>query len=86
VSEIAQGLAAVLNKQHIEPEVSGVSRVGDIRHCFADVGKARELLSFEAEVGLDEGIRDLAQWLEGQVASDHVDRAREELRSRGLTV
>jgi hypothetical protein len=29
---------------------------------------------------------ELAEWLEGQVADDLVDQARDELRSRGLTV
>jgi dTDP-L-rhamnose 4-epimerase len=32
------------------------------------------------------GMTELAGWLEGQVADDHVDQARRELSSRGLTV
>jgi hypothetical protein len=35
---------------------------------------------------MDDGMRELAEWLEGQVANDLVDRARDELRARGLTV
>jgi dTDP-L-rhamnose 4-epimerase len=86
VCEIARRLAKILGKEEIEPEVTGECRVGDIRHCFADVTKARELLSFEPSVCLEEGMSELAEWLEGQVANDLVDRARDELRSRGLTV
>jgi dTDP-L-rhamnose 4-epimerase len=86
VCEIARRLAEILGKEHIEPEVSGECRLGDIRHCFADVTKARDRLGFEPAVRLEDGMRELAQWLEGQVADDRVDQARAELRSRGLTV
>jgi dTDP-L-rhamnose 4-epimerase len=86
VCEIAQRLAKILGKEEIEPEVTGECRVGDIRHCFADVTKARELLAFEPSVRLEDGMSELAEWLEGQVANDLVDQARDELRSRGLTV
>jgi dTDP-L-rhamnose 4-epimerase len=86
VCEIGRRLAEILGKEHIEPEVTGEYRVGDIRHCFADITKARELLSFEPAVRLEDGMRELAEWLEGQVADDRVDDARAELRQRGLTV
>jgi dTDP-L-rhamnose 4-epimerase len=86
VCEIARRLATILGKRHIEPEVTGECRLGDIRHCFADVTKARELLCFEPRVALEDGMTKLAESLEGQVADDRVDQARGELRSRGLTV
>jgi dTDP-L-rhamnose 4-epimerase len=60
--------------------------VGDIRHCFANVEKARRLLGFEPSVSLEDGMTELAGWLEGRVPDDLVDQARGELRSRGLTV
>jgi dTDP-L-rhamnose 4-epimerase len=69
-----------------EPEVTGKARAGDIRHCFADIGLARELLGFRPEVELGDGLHDLAEWLEGQVAEDRVDAAAQELASRGLTL
>jgi len=85
VQEIALTLADVLDVE-IAPELTGTSRAGDIRHCFADVTLARELLGFDAEIGLEQGLRELADWLEGQVAVDRVDAARQELASRGLTL
>jgi dTDP-L-rhamnose 4-epimerase len=85
VREIADQLARILGKEDIAPEVTGESRVGDIRHCFADTGKARSLLDFTPSVALERGMTELAGWLEGQVADDLVDRARGELRARGLT-
>jgi dTDP-L-rhamnose 4-epimerase len=66
--------------------VSGEYRTGDIRHCFADIDKARDVLGFTPSVPLDDGIVELAHWLEGQVADDRFEQARGELSSRGLTV
>jgi dTDP-L-rhamnose 4-epimerase len=86
VNDIARRLAMILGKERIEPEVTAEYRVGDIRHCFADIAKAREVLGFEPAVALEKGMTELAQWLEGQVADDHVEQARQELSSRGLTV
>ena len=84
VNALAELLARTLGKQ-IAPEVTGEFRVGDIRHCFADVSLARETLGFEPEVSLDEGIAELAEWLAGQTAVDRVDEAAAELARRGLT-
>jgi len=85
VNEIARRLARILGVEDLEPEVTGEYRVGDIRHCFADVTKAAALLGFVPEVAMDEGMAELAAWLEGQVAVDRVDAATAELRARGLT-
>jgi dTDP-L-rhamnose 4-epimerase len=83
VLEIGEQLGRVLGKD-VEPEVPGTFRAGDIRHCFADVTLAREALGFEAEVTLEDGIAELAQWLEGQVATDNFDEAAAQLAQRGL--
>jgi dTDP-L-rhamnose 4-epimerase len=85
VLELAAQLAATIGTE-IEPEISGASRAGDIRHCFADIALARETLGFEPRQTLAEGMREIAGWLEGQVASDRVDEAAAELRRRGLTL
>lgn len=86
VREIADKLGKVLGKEHIEPEVTGKYRVGDIRHCFADISLARKTIGYEPEVELDDGIAELAEWLEGQVANDRAEDAAAELRERGLTI
>ena len=84
VLEVAEKLARVLDVE-IEAEVVGKFRAGDVRHCFADGSLARELLGFTARVELEDGMAELAEWLEGQVAEDHVDGAAAELAVRGLT-
>ncbi|HWE94112.1 MAG TPA: NAD-dependent epimerase/dehydratase family protein [Tepidisphaeraceae bacterium] len=86
VREIADRMAAALGRNDIEPEICGKYRVGDIRHCFGDIRLAREVLGYEPAVGLQEGLNELAEWLEGQVAEDHVARAQTELAQRGLAI
>jgi dTDP-L-rhamnose 4-epimerase len=83
---IAESMASVLGRERIAPEITGHYRVGDIRHCFADITLARKVLGYEPQVTLEAGLADLARWLEGQVAYDRVAEAREELAARGLTV
>lgn len=59
---------------------------GDVRHCFADITRARELLNFEPRVELEEGIESMAEWLERQIVEDRGLIASQELVMRGLMV
>jgi dTDP-L-rhamnose 4-epimerase len=56
VREVAEKVARAVGKPHIHPEVSGQYRVGDIRHCFADIRAARRVLGYEPTVSLDDGM------------------------------
>lgn len=85
VLSIAEQMAQVLGKR-IEPEITGKYRVGDIRHCFADISKARRVLGYEPQISLSDGLQELAIWLEGQSAEDRVEAAKAELEKRGLSV
>jgi dTDP-L-rhamnose 4-epimerase len=84
VLEVSTLLAQALGIS-IEPEICGKYRVGDIRHCFADITRARAVLGYEPRVPLEEGVAELAEWLKGQVAHDRVAEARAQLSARGLT-
>ena len=86
VQEVARRLAAVVGREHIEPEVTGKYRVGDIRHCYSDITRARETIGFEPQVTLDQGMQELAEWLEGRTADDRHEDAGRELAARGLTL
>jgi dTDP-L-rhamnose 4-epimerase len=80
-------VAALLSKGigvDVEPERNGRSRAGDIRHCYADTTRAASLLGFRANVQLEDGMHELADWLSGQEAVDRVDAATSELVARGL--
>jgi dTDP-L-rhamnose 4-epimerase len=83
VNEIARNLGETLGAE-FEPEVTGKFRAGDIRHCFADISRARELLNYEPQVALKDGLVELAAWLETQSADDHFEAATHELVVRGL--
>ena len=86
VNEIAAALAETLGRTDLAPEVSLRYRVGDIRHCFADVDAARRTLGYEPAVSFADGLAELTDWLRDQTAEDRVDQARDQLESRGLVV
>jgi dTDP-L-rhamnose 4-epimerase len=83
IRDLAARMAKVLGKK-IEPEITGKYRAGDIRHCFADISRARRILRFSPAVNLETGLIDFATWLEGQHAQDRVPESRAELAMRGL--
>ncbi|HTL42840.1 MAG TPA: NAD-dependent epimerase/dehydratase family protein [Vicinamibacterales bacterium] len=85
IREVAALLSAILGKT-IEPDICGKYRVGDIRHCFADISESREVLGYEPRVTLEDGLVELAEWLQDQAAVDRVEDASRELAARGLTV
>jgi len=62
ISDIALMLARGLNKE-VGPEVTGKYREGDIRHCVADISRARTLLGYEPKVKLADGIPELLDWV-----------------------
>jgi dTDP-L-rhamnose 4-epimerase len=86
IREIADRLAAVLGKGHLQAQITGKYRVGDIRHCYSDMALARQVLGFYPQVDFNSGLLELAEWLEGQIAYDRVHEASAELAARGLTV
>ena len=86
IRTVAQRMAAVLGKPRIRPEITGQYRVGDIRHCFADISLAREVLAYKPQVSLEDGLADLARWLDKQAVMARVPDARAELAVRGLMV
>lgn len=86
VREVARTLADVLGVA-TQPRVTGRYRVGDIRHCFADIGRAREVMGYEPRVSMEEGMRELVGWLQEQDRpEDQVESHAAELAARGLTV
>lgn len=86
VNTVAELISQELGKDYIVPVVSEKYRAGDIRHCFADISKARVRLGYQPKVSLKKGFRELAAWLEGQIAVDMVEKATEELERHGLTM
>ena len=77
---------AAIGRSDIQPQITGKWRAGDIRHCFADISLARNVLGWTPQVSLEQGLQDLASWLTGQTAVDRGVEARAELAARGLMV
>jgi len=86
IRELAERVATALGKPHLLPQINGKYRVGDIRHCFADITKAQQILGYVPRVALEDGLIELAGWLEGQIAHDRVAEAHAELSARGLAI
>ena len=84
ILSVANDLAKVMGRRDLKPHITGKYRAGDIRHCFADIEKSRALLNFASRVEFTRGLEELAEYLAGQMADDHVEEATKELESRGL--
>jgi dTDP-L-rhamnose 4-epimerase len=86
ILEIAQTLNELYGRD-LKPIVSQEYRKGDIRHCYPDITKAKQLLGFEPEIQLREGLRELATWAKehGWGSVDLFDRALGELKEKDLT-
>jgi dTDP-L-rhamnose 4-epimerase len=84
VTEVAQALARAMGRNDAEPEIVGKARIGDIRHCFCDTSLAARELGFEARQDFEQGLAELAEWVQQQTAEDRVSQARAELEARGL--
>jgi dTDP-L-rhamnose 4-epimerase len=83
VLDVAVTLASELELE-ICPEIVGRYRAGDIRHCYADISRARDLLGFQPQVQFQDGVRDLVGWVREQPAVDSVEQAQRDLVLRGL--
>jgi dTDP-L-rhamnose 4-epimerase len=86
VNEIARTLARLLGK-NIAPEILEKYRVGDIRHCFADISKIQEVLGFKPRREFEEGMAELIDWV--RTARKPVDKtaaSMSELQAHKLVV
>lgn len=83
IREVTGLLAEGLGKD-LEPDIVGKYREGDIRHCVADISRARDLLGYEPRVTLKQGIPELLGWVREQKATDQVAQATAELEARQL--
>jgi dTDP-L-rhamnose 4-epimerase len=84
IRHVAEILARSLKKD-IQPVITEKYRAGDIRHCYADITRARTLLGYEPQITHEEGFRELAEWLSEQEAEDKAETMLKELNAYGLT-
>lgn len=84
IREVAEALETALGTR-MGADVSSKYRAGDIRHCFADVSKAKRLLGYEPQVTFQKGMEELVEWLRLQQADDKATEMVANLSSFGLT-
>jgi len=84
VLDIAQGLIGEL-KSSVDIDIVRKYRVGDIRHCYANVSKIQKKLGFKPRLKFEEGISDLVEWVKRQKAVDQFWKSQRELKKKGLT-
>jgi dTDP-L-rhamnose 4-epimerase len=84
ISDVAAVLAREMNIA-IPAQITGQFRAGDIRHCFADISRARHLLGYEPQFKFRAGVGELVEWLRSQSAVDRAAEATQELKAYGLT-
>jgi dTDP-L-rhamnose 4-epimerase len=85
ILEIARTLAK-LTRRDIVPQVLDTGRTFDIRHCFADISRARETLGYEPKVSFEDGMAELIEWAlnSPERPVDLFEKALAELSSHGL--
>lgn len=65
--------------------VSGDYRIGDIRHNFADISLAENILGFIPKWSFDEGIGKFVEWVNKQdIQEDKYDMSIQKMKSKGL--
>lgn len=85
VSELAQTLLKASGFD-VPVQVTGQYRLGDIRHCFADLALPAKYLGFAPTMSLTDGLRRFCTWAATQpVHEDRSAKAEAELKARGLT-
>jgi dTDP-L-rhamnose 4-epimerase len=85
ILQLASTLVDMLDPA-LKPDISKTARKGDIRHCYPDVSRAKELLKFETKVELREGLKEVLSWAVSskQAPADLFDKAYDELKHRNL--
>lgn len=83
IAEVARLLAGAMGLA-VEPEILNKARIGDIRHCYSEIGKARDLLGFAPKLYLETALEPFVEWVAGQEYRDLGPEMRAQLEARGL--
>lgn len=84
IADVATLLADAMGVPEISPDIMNKARSGDIRNCFADIAKARELLGFEPRYRLENSLGPFAEWVRETGAVDRGAEMKRQLEERGL--
>lgn len=85
IKEVAEIITEKINPI-LRPIYNQQYRVGDIRHCIADISKIKNKLGFKPTISFKEGIDKFLTWIKPQVDNiqDSSQKAIQELKEKGL--
>lgn len=69
----------------MEPVITGNFRIGDIRHNYADLSKAKNILGFMPNYNFDTGVSKFVEWVNTQtIKDDKYSASIKEMKEKGL--
>ena len=81
-------VAQTLSKHYeieVPLKVTGNYRLGDIRHNYADISLAQQILGFKPKWTFDAGIKQFTEWVNQQeLQTDNYEASLEEMKQKGL--
>jgi dTDP-L-rhamnose 4-epimerase len=84
IRDVALTLAKLTGRDDLPPVIGERYRRGDVRHCIADISRARELLGFEPNVRWEDSLTEVVEWARSSPSVDRTAQAEGELEARGL--
>lgn len=61
INQLAETLQTLTQKTHLKSKHLD-PRLGDIKHSYADISKAKKVLAYTPEINLEEGLNRLVEW------------------------
>lgn len=85
IKEVAEIITEKINPK-LRPIYTNQYRIGDIRHCLADISKIKNKLGYKPEISFREGITEFIEWVKSQtkIIKDESQKAINELKERSL--
>lgn len=83
ILQLAQLMAKEISP-NLQPRIVNMARVGDIRHCTADLQKAQSILGYVPKVSLEDGVKNILQQVIATKELDKSLQARDELLKAGI--
>ena len=85
IKDVAETISEKINPE-LKPEFNQQYRIGDIRHCVADISKINNKLGYKPNIKFKDGINDLINWIKNQhyETIDKSQNALDELKEKGL--
>ena len=81
-------VAQTLSKHYgieVPLKVTGNYRLGDIRHNYADISLAKQILGFKPKWTFDAGIKQFTEWVNcHELQTDNYEASLEEMKQKGL--